>query len=123
ARMAGHKITEDINGEHPEGFTPVDITVKNGVRSSAANCYLKPAMPRTNLTVVTGALAHRVVLEKGKAVGVEYSVGSHVQIARAEREVLLCGGTYNSPQLLMLSGIGPADELREHGIGVAQDLP
>ena len=123
ARQAGHQVTNDINGDHPEGFTPVDITVKDGVRSSAANCYLKPAMSRTNLTVVTHALAHRVVLENGKAVGVEYSVGSQVQIARADREVILCGGSYNSPQLLMLSGIGPADQLRGHGIGVAHDLP
>ena len=123
ARAAGHAVTDDINGEHPEGFTPVDITVKNGVRSSAANCYLKPAMARPNLRVVTDALAHRIVLEKGRAVGVEYSLGSALVTVRADREVILCGGTYNSPQVLMLSGIGPAEELRSHGIGVAQDLP
>ena len=123
ARAAGHQVTDDINGEHPEGFTPVDITVKNGVRSSAANCYLKPAMSRPNLKVVTEALAHRIVLEKGRAVGVEYSQGSVLVSVRADREVILCGGSYNSPQVLMLSGIGPADELRAHGIEVAQDLP
>ena len=123
ARQAGHIVTDDINGEVPEGFTPVDITVKNGVRSSAANCYLNPAMARPNLTVVTGALAHRILLEGGKAVGVEYSVGGAVHAVRADREVLLCGGTYNSPQLLMLSGIGPADEIRAQGLAVAHDLP
>ena len=123
ARAAGHKVTQDINGEHPEGFTPVDITVKDGIRSSAANCYLKPAMSRPNLTVVTHALVHRVVLEKGRAVGVEYGSGPETVTVRAEREVLLCGGAYNSPQVLMLSGIGPADELRAHGVEVALDLP
>ena len=123
ARQAGHQVTDDINGEHPEGFTPVDITVKNGVRSSAANCYLKPAMSRTNLTVVTGALAHRVLIEQGRAIGVEYGIGSDIQTVRADREVLLCGGSYNSPQLLQLSGIGPADEIREHAIPVIHDLP
>lgn len=123
ARQAGHKTTQDINGEEPEGFTPVDIMVKNGVRSSAANAYLKPAMSRSNLTVVTGALAHKVVLEKGRAVGVELSRGSEVETIRAEREVILCGGSYNSPQLLLLSGIGPADEIAAHGIKAACDLP
>ena len=123
ARQAGHQVTDDINGEHPEGFTPVDITVKNGVRSSAANCYLKPAMSRTNLTVVTGALAHRVLIEQGRAIGVEHGIGSDIQTVRAEREVLLCGGSYNSPQLLQLSGIGPADEIRQHAIPVIHDLP
>ena len=123
ARLAGHKVTQDINGEEPEGFTPVDITVRNGVRSSAANCYLKPAMSRPNLTVVTGALVHKVVLEKGRAVGVEFSRGAEVETLRAEREVLLCGGAYNSPQLLMLSGVGPADEIASHGIKAVHDLP
>ncbi|MEI9964905.1 MAG: GMC family oxidoreductase N-terminal domain-containing protein [Caulobacteraceae bacterium] len=115
ARAAGHVVTDDINGEVPEGFTKVDITVKDGVRSSAANCYLKPAMDRPNLTVRTHCLAHRVVIENGRAVGVEYSTGGQVHVVRADREVVLCGGAYNSPQVLMLSGIGPADELAAHG--------
>jgi choline dehydrogenase len=123
AREAGHKVTDDINGELPEGFTPVDITVKNGVRSSAANGYLKPAMKRKNLVVRTGALAHRILLEKGRAIGVEYSRGSAIEHVRADREVLLCGGAYNSPQLLLLSGIGPADEIAAHAIPVAHELP
>ena len=122
ARATGLPVTDDINGEHPEGFTPVDIMVKNGRRSSAATAYLHPAMGRPNLTVHTHALTHRVVLEKGRAVGVEYGQGGQVKTARAEREVLLCGGAYNSPQLLLLSGIGPADELKEHGIATAVDL-
>jgi len=123
ARLAGHRVTDDINGELPEGFTPVDITVKNGVRSSAANCYVKPAMKRPNLTVRTGALAHRVLVEKGRAIGVEYSRGPAVEHVRADREVILAGGAYNSPQLLMLSGVGPADEIAAHAIPVVHDLP
>jgi choline dehydrogenase len=116
ARAAGHPVTQDINAEGSEGFTPVDIMVKGGVRSSAANCYLKPALKRSNLTVMTGALAHRLLIENGRAVGVEFGSGKETFQVRAEREVILCGGAYNSPQLLMLSGIGPADELAAHGI-------
>ncbi len=123
ARLAGHAVTDDINGEVPEGFTPVDIMVKDGVRSSAANCYLKPAMSRPNLTVRTGALVHKIVIKKGKARGVEVGADSGVQTFDAEREVILCGGSYNSPQVLMLSGVGPADELKAHGIKAVCDLP
>jgi choline dehydrogenase len=122
AREAGHVVTEDINGEVPEGFTPVDIMVRKGVRSSAATCYLKPARTRSNLTVLTGALAHRVLIEKGRAVGVELSSGKDLYRVRAEREVILCGGSYNSPQLLMLSGVGPADEIAAHGIKPVHEL-
>jgi choline dehydrogenase len=122
ARQAGHPVTRDINGEVSEGFTPVDIMVKNGRRSSAATAYLHPAMSRPNLTVWTGALTLRVVLEKARAVGVEVSRGGAAQTVRAEREVVLCGGAYNSPQTLMLSGIGPADELKAHGIKTVHEL-
>jgi choline dehydrogenase len=122
ARSAGHVVTDDINGDVPEGFTPVDIMVKDGVRASAANAYLKPAMSRPNLTVRTGALAHRILIEKGRAVGVEYGTVAGAQTVRAEREVILAGGSYNSPQLLLLSGIGPADEIAAHGIKPVQDL-
>jgi choline dehydrogenase len=122
ARAAGLPVTDDINGETPEGFTPVDIMVKNGRRSSAATGYLHPAMGRPNLTVITHALTHRVLVEKGRAVGVEYEQGGEVRSARAEREVLLCGGAYNSPQVLLLSGIGPADEVKAHGIAPVLDL-
>ena len=123
ARQAGHVVTDDINGEVPEGFTQVDITVKDGVRSSAANSYLKPAMGRANLTVATGALVHKVLIDGQRATGVEYALGSEVRTVRAEREVILCGGAYNSPQILMLSGVGPGDELAAHGIKAVHDLP
>jgi choline dehydrogenase len=123
ARQAGHKVTEDVNGEEEEGFTPVDIMVKNGRRSSAAVTYLHPAMDRPNLTVQTHALAHKVLMEKGRAVGVVYARKGEARTVRAEREVILCGGSYNSPQLLLLSGIGPADEIKAHGIAPVLDLP
>jgi choline dehydrogenase len=97
--------------------------MKHGRRASAARAYLHPAMRRKNLTVETGALAHRVRLENGRAVGVVYARNGAVETARAEREVILAGGAFNSPQLLLLSGIGPADEIREHGIKPVHDLP
>ena len=122
AKAAGFPVTSDINGDHPEGFTPVDIMVKNGRRSSASTAFLRPALARPNLTVKTGALTHRVVMEKGKAVGVEYASGGGVHTVRADREVILAGGSYNSPQTLLLSGIGPADELKAAGVKPLVDL-
>ncbi len=122
AKEAGLPLTEDVNAEHTEGFTPVDIMVKNGRRASAATAYLRPAMKRPNLEVRTHALTHRVLIENGKAVGVEYSSGGQVRTVRAEREVLLAGGAYNTPQLMMLSGLGPADELKSKGIQPLVDL-
>ena len=123
ARAAGLPITDDINGAEPEGFTRVDFTVRNGRRTSAARAYLHPAMHRPNLTVETWALAHKVVLEDGRAVGLEYSrAGGATETVRANREVILAGGAYNSPQLLLLSGIGPADEIAAHGIKPVHEL-
>ena len=123
AKAAGFPITEDFAGAHPEGFGIADLTVKNGRRASAARVYLKPAMARPNVHVETEAMTLRVLVENGRAVGVEYRQGGKVETARANREVILSGGTYNSPQLLMLSGIGPAAELAEHGIAPVLDLP
>jgi choline dehydrogenase len=123
ARNAGFPVTDDINGAHAEGFGPVDFTAKHGRRASAARVYLHPAMRRRNLTVETGALAHRVRLENGRAAIVDYARNGAAAAARAEREIILAGGAFNSPQLLMLSGIGPADEIRTHGITPLVDLP
>jgi choline dehydrogenase len=94
-----------------------------GRRTSAAVAYLHPAMSRANLTVETGALTHRVLIENGRATGVEYSRGGAVETAEARREVILSGGAYNSPHILMLSGIGPAAELKAHGVAPVLDLP
>jgi choline dehydrogenase len=122
-RQAGYPVTEDMNGASQEGFGLMDMTVKDGRRWSTANAYLKPAMKRPNLTVIIGALATRILFEGRRAVGIAYEQGGQVHEVRARREVVLSGGPINNPQLLKLSGVGPAGELREHGIKVVRDLP
>ena len=122
-RQAGYPVTDDINGASQEGFGLIDMTVKDGRRWSTANAYLKPAMQRPNLTVITGALATRILFEGRRAVGVAYEQGGHSWTVHAGREVVLSGGPINNPQLLKLSGVGPAEELRAHGIEVVHDLP
>ena len=122
-RQAGYPISPDLNGEFGEGFGAFDMTVKNGVRWSTAKAYLRPAMKRPNLRVVTHALAQKVLFEGRRAVGVAYEYAGRPCVARANREVILCGGAINSPQLLKLSGVGPADELRALGIEVVHSLP
>ncbi|MBB3948796.1 choline dehydrogenase [Aureimonas jatrophae] len=123
AAQAGHPTNLDINGGSQEGFGRMDMTVHKGRRWSTANAYLRPALSRPNLVVRTGALVERVVLEGRRAAGVAYRVGAQAHLARASREVVLSAGSINSPKLLKLSGIGPAEELRAHGIAVAHDLP
>ena len=122
-QQAGYPATADVNGYQQEGFGRFDMTVGGGRRCSAANAYLRPAMKRPNLAVRTRALATSVVFEGGRAVGLRYLRGGVQHEVRARREVLLCGGPINSPQLLKLSGIGPGAELQQHGIGVVRDLP
>ena len=121
--QAGYARSADMNGHRQEGFGPMDMTVHRGRRWSAANAYLKPAAGRPNLAVETGALATRILLDDGRASGVEYRQGGAVRTVQARREVILSGGPINSPQLLMLSGIGPAAHLAEHGVAVVHDLP
>ena len=120
---AGYSRTADINGFQQEGFGRLDMTVGAGHRSSAANAYLRPAMKRRNLTVRTQALATGILFEGARAVGLRYLRGGTPQEVRVRRELLVCGGPINSPQLLKLSGLGPAAELRQHGIAVVRDLP
>ena len=120
---AGIPRNADVNGEDQEGVSYYQLTVKNGQRCSAAVAYLHPAMGRANLTVETRALTTRVIFEGKRAVGVEYLQNGVRKTAKARREVILAGGAINSPQLLQLSGIGPGDLLREHGIDVIADLP
>ncbi|WP_158815702.1 choline dehydrogenase [Methylocapsa sp. S129] len=122
-RQAGYGVTPDINGERQEGFGRFDMTVKDGVRWSAANAYLRPAMKRANLKVVAHALATQVLFDGRRAIGVRYARGGRDHLALARREVILSGGPINSPQLLKLSGIGPAQELRALDIPVVHDLP
>src|SRR5262249_12447330 len=115
--------SSDVNGFQQEGFGRMDMTVGEGRRWSAVNAYLRPALNRPNLAVRTHALVTRVLFEGRRAVGVEYERDGKLASVRANAEVLLSGGPINTPQLLKLSGVGPAAELAEHGIGVLHDLP
>jgi len=121
--MAGHATTTDYNGAQQEGFGRTQQTIRDGRRCSAAVAYLRPAMARPNLSVEVNALTTRVLFEGPRAVGVEYLKGSERHTVRAEREVILAGGVINSPQLLMLSGIGDPEALRAQGIPVNTALP
>ena len=122
-RQAGYGVTEDMNGERQEGVGPMQMTVHDGVRWSAYLAYLKPAMTRPNLTVTTRARTTRVLFDGTRAVGVAYRHKGSLHEAGAARRVILAGGAINSPQLLMLSGIGDGDHLRAHGLPVVADLP
>src|SRR5690606_11768136 len=121
-RQAGYEVTADYNGEKQEGFGPMEATIWRGRRWSAANAYLKPAMKRPNCRLIR-ALARRVVLDAGRAVGVEVERGGQVEVIRARAEVILAASSINTPKLLMLSGVGPARHLSEHGIAVVADRP
>jgi choline dehydrogenase len=123
AEQAGYPRNDDFNGETQEGAGYFQLTCRNTRRCSTAKGYLKPAIKRVNLKVVSGALATRMLFEGKRAVGVEYRQGSEIFQARASGEVALSGGAFNSPQLLQLSGVGPGDLLRAHGIGVLHEMP
>jgi choline dehydrogenase-like flavoprotein len=123
ARMTGLPVTDDYNGKAPVGFGRSQYSIKNGRRCSAAVAFLHPAMARRNLTVKVRAHAARVTTLGTRATGVEYFHRGQTRKAHATGEVILCGGAFNSPQLLMLSGIGPAAHLREVGIEPVIDLP
>lgn len=121
-RQAGYPVTPDYNGQQQEGFGPFEATIWKGRRWSAANAYLRPAMAGGNVQIVQG-LARRVVMEGTRAVGVEVEVRGQVQVIRAGREVVLAASSINTPKLLMLSGIGPGQHLRDHGVPVIADRP
>ena len=122
-QQAGYAFTDDFNGERQEGFGRYDFTIRNGRRCSAAKAFLEPASARSNLTVVTRAMTTRILMEGTRAVGVEYKQGGRTSRSMAAKEVLLSAGVVNSPQLLMLSGIGDAEHLQRHGIAVVHHLP
>jgi choline dehydrogenase-like flavoprotein len=115
--------TSDFNGAEQDGFGYWHVNQRNGERLSSSRAFLHPASGRPNLTIVTGALTRRVLIEAGRAIGVEIARAGAVETLSAAREVIISGGAVNSPQLLMLSGIGPAEELKRHGIEVVCDLP
>ncbi|QBJ64601.1 choline dehydrogenase [Pseudoalteromonas sp. DL-6] len=120
---AGYATTNDYNSAQQEGFGPMHMTVKNGVRSSASREYLDPIKHRSNLTIVTGALAQRVILDGKKATGVEYKLNGAVKTAQASKEVILSAGSIGSPHLLQLSGIGDTQALENAGVEVNHHLP
>lgn len=121
-QQAGFEVTKDYNGEQQEGFSPMEQTVYKGQRWSVADAYLKPALKRPNLNLHK-CMARRIVIEDGKAVGVEVQSGKKIYIVHALKEVIVAASAINSPKLLMLSGIGPAEHLKEMGIPVVADRP
>ncbi len=123
ATSLGYPLNEDFNGVSQDGFGYYQVTQKNGARCSTAAGYLREARGRENLTVLTRAMTQKVLLDGARARGVEYLHRGKRVSAEASQQVVLCGGAINSPQLLLLSGIGPGDELHRHGIAVAQELP
>jgi choline dehydrogenase len=123
ATALGFARNDDFNGATQDGVGYHQTTTRNGKRCSTAVGYLRPARGRANLQVVTNALSEKIIVEGRRAVAVSYREGGGLKTARARREIILCGGAINSPQLLMLSGIGPAAHLAQHGIAVVQDLP
>lgn len=122
-QQAGHTLTEDVNGFRQEGVSRFEMTVEKGYRSSSARAYLHEQAMRDNLDVVTGAKVLRVVVENGRATGVEFVKGKHQVIVSADKEVIMAAGVFGTPQILMLSGIGPEAHLREHGIEVVHPAP
>ncbi len=121
--QSGQGRTTDLNGYKPEGVARMDSTKKNGRRCSAAVAHLKPSLARPNLTLQTGAMVHRIILEGNRAVGIEYEQHGKRHTVRANKEVILSGGSINSPQLMMISGLGPADHLKSVGIDTKVDIP
>jgi choline dehydrogenase len=121
--QSGQGQSEDLNGFKPEGIARLDRTTREGRRCSAAVAHLRPALRRSHVHLVTGALVHRILVDHGMATGVRFALGDEVREVFAGREVILSAGAINSPQLLKLSGIGPENELRQHGIDTVLHLP
>lgn len=122
AKAAGHGWTDDYNTANQEGFSRLQMSIKNGKRCSAAVAYLRPALKRRNLSIKVNALVTKVIIQNGRATGIELIENGQRKVIQADREVLLSGGVINTPQLLMLSGVGDANHLRQHGIECQVDL-
>jgi choline dehydrogenase-like flavoprotein len=123
AEQAGHARNDDFAGERKDGFGRYDLNQRNGTRLSSARAFLHPALKRENLTVFDETMVRRILLDRGRATGIEVERQGVRRVLHARHEVVLCAGAINSPQLLMLSGIGPAEHLREMGIDLVHDLP
>ncbi|KML19744.1 MULTISPECIES: GMC family oxidoreductase [Burkholderia] len=121
-KQAGYQYNDDLNGGNQEGFGPCDSTLADGVRSSVGRCYIAPIRGRKNLTVITDAIASRILFDGDRAVGVEYLVGKKPKKLHASQEVILCGGAFNSPHLLQISGIGDPVHLQSIGVPVVHAL-
>ena len=122
AGEAGYKINNDMNGKEQEGFGMYDVTIHKGERASVSKYYLNPAKKRKNLRVFTEAFVERIIFDGKKAIGIEVKIKNKVEKIYANKEVILSGGAINSPQLLMLSGVGPSQHLKEKGIEVVHNL-
>ncbi len=122
-RQAGYPVNDDFNGKDQEGFGRFDFTIRNGKRWSTSSAFLRAVQHRPNLAVATRAQVRRILIQNKRATGIEIAQGSRMRTVEATREIVLCSGTVNSPQLLMLSGVGPADELQRHDIEVKEELP
>lgn len=120
---AGYPYTEDVNGYQQEGVGPYDMTIHNGKRWSASQAYLRPALKRKNLETRVKANATKILFEGTKAVGVEYIHDNQIRRAKATKELILAGGAISSPHLMMLSGIGNSEELKQHGLKTVMHLP
>ena len=123
AEQAGHHRNDDFAGERKDGFGRYDLNQRNGTRLSSARAFLHPALKRPNLTVLDETMVRRILFDRGRAIGLEVEKDDARRTLSARREIVLCAGATNSPQLLMLSGIGPQDHLREMGIDLVHDLP
>jgi len=119
---AGHKINLDMNGEHQEGFGMFDTTIHNGERASVSRYYLNPVKKRKNLNIFSNSFVEKIIFDGKKAIGIEVKIKDKVEKIYAEKEIILSGGSINSPQLLMLSGIGDSDHLKQKGINIIHDL-
>ena len=123
AEEAGHKINKDMNGEDQEGFGMYDVTIHKGERASASKYYLNPARKKSNLKVFTQSFVEKIIFEGTKAIGIEVNIKGKINKIFANKEIILSSGSINSPQLLMLSGVGPASHIKEKGIEVIKNIP
>jgi choline dehydrogenase len=122
-QQAGHALTDDVNGFQQDGFSRFEMSVEDGFRSSSARAYLHSQPKRNNLKIITAARVNRVLVENGRAVGIEYTKGNKLEQVRASREVILSAGVFGTPQILLLSGIGPEAQLQKHSIAVVHESP